>query len=36
MPPQVGTDPQLMRALGERFVDLLAELHAVDPTAPRG
>ncbi|HXE45431.1 MAG TPA: phosphotransferase family protein [Conexibacter sp.] len=33
MPPQVGTDPELMRRLGERFVDLLAELHAVDPAA---
>jgi aminoglycoside phosphotransferase (APT) family kinase protein len=33
MPPEVGTDPALMRALGERFVDLLAELHGVDPTA---
>jgi aminoglycoside phosphotransferase (APT) family kinase protein len=33
MPPQVGTDPELMRGLGERFVDLLAELHAVDPAA---
>lgn len=33
MPPEVGTDPALMRALGERFVDLLAELHAVDPAA---
>lgn len=31
MPPQIGTDPALMRALGERFVDLLAELHAIDP-----
>jgi aminoglycoside phosphotransferase (APT) family kinase protein len=33
MPPQVDTDPALMRALGERFVDLLAELHAIDPAA---
>ncbi len=33
MPPQIGTDPQLMGRLGERFVDLLAELHAVDPAA---
>lgn len=33
MPPQVGADPALMRALGERFVDLLVELHAVDPAA---
>jgi aminoglycoside phosphotransferase (APT) family kinase protein len=33
MPEEVGTDPQLMRRLGERFVDLLAELHAVDPAA---
>jgi aminoglycoside phosphotransferase (APT) family kinase protein len=33
MPRQVGTEPRLMRALGERFVDLLAELHALDPAA---
>ena len=33
MPPEVGTDPQLMGRIGERFVDLLAELHAVDPRA---
>ncbi|MGB2710510.1 MAG: phosphotransferase family protein [Conexibacter sp.] len=33
MPPEVGTDPARMAALGERFVDLLAELHAVDPVA---
>jgi len=33
MPPQIGADPELMRRLGERFVDLLAELHAVDPAA---
>jgi aminoglycoside phosphotransferase (APT) family kinase protein len=33
MPPEVGTDPALMARLGERFVDLLAELHAVDPDA---
>jgi aminoglycoside phosphotransferase (APT) family kinase protein len=33
MPADVGTDPDLMRRLGERFVDLLAELHAVDPAA---
>ncbi len=33
MPPEVGTDPALMTALGERFVDLLVELHAVDPVA---
>lgn len=33
MPPEIGTDPALMRALGERFVDLLAELHAIDPQA---
>ncbi len=33
MPPEVGIDPARMRALGERFVDLLAELHAVDPAA---
>ncbi|HEY6779943.1 MAG TPA: phosphotransferase family protein, partial [Thermoleophilaceae bacterium] len=32
MPPQVDAgDPALMRALGERYVDLLAELHAIDP-----
>lgn len=33
MPPEVGSDPARMRVLGERFVDLLAELHAVDPAA---
>lgn len=33
MPPEVGTEPRLMRALSERFVDLLAELHALDPAA---
>jgi aminoglycoside phosphotransferase (APT) family kinase protein len=33
MPPEVGTDPARMAALGERFVDLLVELHAVDPAA---
>lgn len=33
MPPEVGEDPARMRALGERFVDLLAELHGVDPVA---
>ncbi len=33
MPPQIGTDPRLMGRIGERFVDLLAELHAVDPAA---
>jgi aminoglycoside phosphotransferase (APT) family kinase protein len=33
MPPEVGEDPGLMAALGERFVALLAELHAVDPDA---
>ncbi len=33
MPPEMDTDPRLMAALGERFVDLLAELHAVDPAA---
>jgi aminoglycoside phosphotransferase (APT) family kinase protein len=33
MPPEIGSEPQLMRGLGERFVDLLAELHAVDPAA---
>ncbi len=33
MPPDVGTDPARMRAIGERFVDLLAELHRVDPAA---
>lgn len=33
MPPQIGTDRALMERLGERFVDLLTELHAVDPAA---
>jgi aminoglycoside phosphotransferase (APT) family kinase protein len=33
MPPEVGTEPRLMRALSERYVDLLAELHALDPVA---
>jgi aminoglycoside phosphotransferase (APT) family kinase protein len=33
MPPQIGTDPVLMRALSERFVDLLVELHSVDVAA---
>jgi aminoglycoside phosphotransferase (APT) family kinase protein len=33
MPPEIGTDPVHMRALCERFVDLLVELHAVDPAA---
>ena len=33
MPPDIGAEPELMRALGGRFVDLLAELHAVDPAA---
>ena len=33
MPREIGTEPELMRGLGERFVDLLAELHAVDPSA---
>jgi aminoglycoside phosphotransferase (APT) family kinase protein len=33
MPPEVGEDPQRMHALGERFVDLLVELHGVDPVA---
>jgi aminoglycoside phosphotransferase (APT) family kinase protein len=33
MPREIGTEPQLMRRLSERFVDLLAELHAVDPDA---
>jgi aminoglycoside phosphotransferase (APT) family kinase protein len=33
MPPEVGEEPARMRALGERFVDLLVELHAVDPAA---
>jgi aminoglycoside phosphotransferase (APT) family kinase protein len=33
MPPEIGTAPELLRGLGERFVDLLAELHAVDPRA---
>ncbi len=33
MPPEIGTDPALMRALGDRFVDLLVELHRVDVQA---
>jgi aminoglycoside phosphotransferase (APT) family kinase protein len=33
MPPEVGTEPRLMRALSERFVDLLAALHGLDPAA---
>jgi aminoglycoside phosphotransferase (APT) family kinase protein len=33
MPQEIGTDPALMARIGERFVDLLAELHAVDPAA---
>jgi aminoglycoside phosphotransferase (APT) family kinase protein len=33
MPPEIGADPQLMARLGARFVDLLVELHAVDPGA---
>jgi aminoglycoside phosphotransferase (APT) family kinase protein len=33
MPREIGTEEGLMRALGERFVDLLAELHAVDQDA---
>ncbi len=33
MPPEIGTDPALMRALGDRFVDLLVELHGVDVRA---
>ena len=33
MPAEVGTDPALMTRIGERFVDLLAELHAVDADA---
>jgi aminoglycoside phosphotransferase (APT) family kinase protein len=34
LPPEVdSSDPVLMRALSERFVDLLAELHAIDPAA---
>jgi aminoglycoside phosphotransferase (APT) family kinase protein len=33
MPREIGTDPHLMGRLGERFVDLLTELHAVDPAA---
>jgi aminoglycoside phosphotransferase (APT) family kinase protein len=33
MPPEVGTDPALLRALTERFVDLLVELHEIDPGA---
>ena len=28
----LGTNPALMRALGERFADLLAELHGSPPT----
>jgi aminoglycoside phosphotransferase (APT) family kinase protein len=31
MPPEIGAEPRLMRALGERFVDLLVQLHGVDP-----
>lgn len=30
MPPEIGTDPRRMAALAERFVGLLAELHAID------
>lgn len=33
MPPEVGTEPGLMRALCERFVDLLVELHGIDPAS---
>jgi aminoglycoside phosphotransferase (APT) family kinase protein len=33
MPPGVRTDPDSMRALSERYVDLLAELHGVGPAA---
>jgi len=33
MPPEVGTDPARMAALADRFVELLVELHAVDPEA---
>ena len=33
MPPEVDTAPAAMRALGERYVDLLVELHSVDPEA---
>jgi aminoglycoside phosphotransferase (APT) family kinase protein len=33
MPSEVGTDPALMARLGARFVDLLVELHRVDPAA---
>ena len=33
MPPGLPTDPPRMRALSERYVDLLADLHAVDPAA---
>ncbi|HEY4280768.1 MAG TPA: phosphotransferase family protein [Conexibacter sp.] len=31
MPQEAGTEPALMRALGDRFVDLLVELHGIDP-----
>jgi aminoglycoside phosphotransferase (APT) family kinase protein len=31
MPPEVDTAPSAMQALGERYVDLLVELHSVDP-----
>ena len=33
MSPEVDTAPRAMRALSERLVDLLVELHAVDPEA---
>jgi aminoglycoside phosphotransferase (APT) family kinase protein len=33
MPSEITTEPELMRRLGDRFVDLLVELHAVDPSA---
>jgi aminoglycoside phosphotransferase (APT) family kinase protein len=33
LPPEVPADPALLGALGERFVALLVELHAVDPAA---
>ncbi|MGN6188099.1 MAG: phosphotransferase family protein [Conexibacter sp.] len=33
MPPEVGTDPALLRRLSERFVDTLVQLHAIDPAA---
>jgi len=33
MPPEVGSQPDLLRRLSERFVDTLVRLHAVDPVA---